>query len=112
MLLYLVLFSSVSFYLYAYFYFKRPHMKNEFKRLHLEKIGLATIGLEILGASGLLLGLKYPSILFISALGLGLLMLAGLIARLLIKDPLKIAFPAIFYMILNFYISYESFLSF
>ena len=44
-------------------------MKNEFKRFGLEKMGLMTIILEILGATGLLIGL-ISFILIISSLGL------------------------------------------
>ncbi len=43
------LISSFSFFFYAFSYFRTPHMKNEFKRFGLEKIGLATVLLEIIG---------------------------------------------------------------
>ena len=52
-------------------------MKNEFKRFGLEKLALTIIVLEILGAVGLLVGLKFQFMLVISSLGLALLMLAG-----------------------------------
>ena len=58
-----VLISSVSFFAYALSYFMAPHMKNEFKRFGLEKLGLMTIVLEIIGALGLLVGLKFNSLL-------------------------------------------------
>lgn len=79
-------------------------MKNEFKRFNLEKLGLLTIVLEFLGATGLIVGLVSNPILMISSLGLALLMLFGLIVRLKLKDSLWISLPAIFYMILNLYI--------
>jgi hypothetical protein len=79
-------------------------MKNEFKRFGLEKIGLTTVLLEILGALGLLVGLKFYFLLMISSLGLALLMLAGLIVRIKLKDSIWISFPAFFYMVLNTYI--------
>lgn len=102
------LISSLSFFAYAFSYFRAPHMKNEFKRFGLEKIGLTTVLLEITGALGLLIGLKYYFILMISSLGLGLLMLAGLIVRIKVKDSLWISFPAFFYMILNSYIFWKT----
>ena len=53
------LISSLSFFAYAFSYFNTPHMKREFKRFGLEKIGLTTVVLEIIGAVGLLVGLKF-----------------------------------------------------
>jgi hypothetical protein len=85
-----------------------PHMKNEFKRFGLEKLGLMTIVLEIIGALGLLVGLKFNSLLMISSLGLALLMFAGLIVRIRLKDSLWISLPAFFFMALNAYIFWES----
>ena len=79
-------------------------MKNEFKRFGIEKLGLATVLLEILGALGLLVGLKFYFLLMISSLGLALLMLAGLIVRIKLKDSIWISLPAFFYMVLNTYI--------
>lgn len=79
-------------------------MKNEFKRFNLEKLGLLTIILELLGATGLLVGLKFNPVLSISSLGLSLLMLSGLIVRMKLKDSIWISLPAVFYMGLNLYI--------
>ncbi len=102
------LISSLSFFAYAFSYFNSPHMKNEFKRFGLEKIGLTTVLLEITGAVGLLVGLKYYFILMISSLGLALLMFAGLIIRIKLKDSIWISLPALFYMVLNTYIFWSS----
>ena len=102
------LISSLSFFAYAFSYFNAPHMKNEFKRFGLEKIGLTTIFLEITGALGLLIGLKFYFILMISSLGLALLMLVGLIVRIRLKDSIWISFPAFFFMVLNTYIFFTS----
>jgi len=79
-------------------------MKEEFKRFGLEKLGLLTIVLEFIGAVGLIVGLKFNSLLVISSLGLALLMLIGLIVRIRLKDSLWISLPALFYMVLNTYI--------
>ena len=83
-------------------------MKNEFKRFGLEKMGLTTVLLEISGALGLLIGLKFDFILLISSLGLALLMLFGLIVRIKLKDSIRVSFPAFFYMVLNTYFFWES----
>ena len=103
-----VLISSFSFFAYAYSYFNAPHMKNEFKRFGLEKIGLTTVLLEITGALGLLIGLKFYFILLISSLGLALLMLIGFIVRIKLKDSIWVSLPAFFYMVLNTYIFWKS----
>jgi hypothetical protein len=99
-----ILLSSISFFAYVASYFLTPHMKNEFKRFNLDKLGLLTIILELLGAMGLLIGLKFNPILIISSIGLALLMLSGLIIRIKSKDSIWISFPALFYMCLNGYI--------
>ena len=100
--------SSISFFGYVISYFTSSHMKKEFERFGLEKIGLFTIVLEFLGAAGLIVGLMYNSILLIASLGLSLLMLAGLLVRIRLKDNIRISLPAFFYMGLNTYIFIES----
>jgi len=96
--------SSLSFYGYVISYFTSPHMRKEFKRFGLEKIGLLTIILQFAGATGLIIGLKFNPLLTISSLGLALLMLSGLIVRIKKKDSIWISLPALFYMGLNTYI--------
>jgi len=103
-----ILISSLSFFAYAFSYFKAPHMKDEFKRFGLEKIGLTITLLEVLGALGLLVGLKIYFVLIISSFGLALLMLAGIIIRIKVKDGIWITLPAFFYMVLNAYIFWVS----
>jgi len=103
-----ILISSLSFFGYAVSYFTSPHMKKEFERFGLEKIGLFTIVLELMGAAGLIVGLIYNPILLISSLGLALLMLVGLMVRIRLKDNMWISLPAFFYMGLNTYIFIES----
>ena len=83
-------------------------MKKEFKRFGLEKIGLLTIILEFIGATGLIVGLKFNPILTISSFGLALLMIFGLIVRIKLKDSVWISLPALFYMGLNTYIFFAS----
>ncbi len=81
-------------------------MKTEFERFNLKKFGLFIIVLEILGALGLLLGLLFTPILLLSSGGLALLMLIGLITRIKLNDSFLVAFPAIFFMVLNTAIFY------
>ena len=102
------LFSSVSFFGYVIAYFASSKMKLEFKRFSLEKLGFFIIILELLGAIGLIVGLKFNFILSISSLGLSLLMLSGVLVRIRLKDSILISLPAFFYMVLNGFIFYTS----
>lgn len=97
----LVLFSSLSFFVYGTAYFTSTQMKSEFKRFGLEKLGSLTAVLELLGAAGLLIGLKYTPILLLSSGGLAILMILGLATRIKIKDSIRVSLPAAFYMVLN-----------
>ncbi|MBT3919206.1 MAG: hypothetical protein HOB16_00495 [Flavobacteriaceae bacterium] len=99
-----VLISSFSFFAYTIYYFKSSKMKMEFKRFGLEKFGLIIMTLQFLGATGLLVGLLFNPLLIISSLGLALLMLAGFLVRLKLKDGILVSLPALFYMSLNAYI--------
>jgi hypothetical protein len=109
-LLYILIFiSSLSFLGYGIAYFMSPKMKSEFKRFGLAKLGALTAILEILGALGLLIGLKFPLILLVSAAGLALLMFLGVATRIKVKDTLWVTLPALFFMLLNGYIFYLSF---
>ncbi len=104
LLIVLILISSLSFMGYGIAYFTSAKMKSEFKRFGLEKAGPLTAILEILGALGLLLGLKLHLVLLISAGGLFLLMLLGVAIRIIFKDSILVILPALLFMILNAYI--------
>jgi hypothetical protein len=82
-------------------------MKSEFKRFGLEKIGTLTAVLELLGATGLLVGLHSNILLLISSAGLGLLMFFALLVRIRVKDSLFVSIPAITYLIINATIFYQ-----
>lgn len=101
LLMVLILISSLSFIGYGIAYFKSPEMKSEFKRFGLEQLGTLTAVLEILGAVGLLVGLKMPLILLISAGGLAILMFLGIVIRIKVKDSLWKSLPALFFFLLN-----------
>ena len=94
---------------YGIAYFRSAEMKSEFKRFGLEKAGTLTAVLELLGSFGLLIGLMFPFILLVSAGGLAILMLLGVIVRLKIKDSILVTLPAFFFMIVNAYIFFASF---
>ena len=99
--------SSVSFLGYVILYFTGTHMKREFIRFKMEKLGLMVVVLELVGAVGLLVGFWfYKPLLLLASGGLTVLMLLGFIVRLRLKDSLWVSLPALFFMILNAYIFY------
>ena len=104
----LIFISSFSFILYGIAYFTSPQMKSEFKRFGLEKLGALTAVLELLGAVGLLVGMRFHPLLLASAGGLAILMLLGVAVRIKMRDSLLISLPATFYMLLNAYIFFRS----
>lgn len=103
----LTLISSISFLGYGIAYLVSTKMKSEFKRFGLEKIGTLTAVLELLGATGLLVGLQSNILLLISSAGLGLLMFFALLVRIRVKDSLFVSIPAISYFIINATIFYQ-----
>jgi hypothetical protein len=104
----LILNSSLFFMGYGIAYFKSPQMKSEFKRFGLAKAGTLTAVLELLGAVGLLAGLKFHLILMISAGGLAILMFLGVAIRIKAKDGFWRTLPALLFMILNAFIFFIS----
>jgi len=101
----LVLVSAGSFLFFGVYSF---FLTSEFKRYGLAKFQKLTGCLQLLGAIGLLVGLKVDLILSISALGLTLLMLLGFIVRLKVKDGVLLSLPSFLFMILNLYIFIQS----
>ncbi|MEZ7900314.1 MAG: hypothetical protein QMC21_07125 [Flavobacteriales bacterium] len=104
----LILLSSLSFFGYTLSYLISSNMKKEFKRFGLEKFAPIIMVSQFVGASGLIIGLKFNLILTISSFGLAFLMLAGFTVRMKIKDSFWISLPALFYMGLNTYIFLSS----
>lgn len=102
----LTIFSGLSFLLYGYGLLTSEKMKQEFIRYDLAKF-LKTIGvLQLIGGSGLLLGLWYTPILLISSFGLGTLMLFAFIVRIKMKDGFWLSLPSLLFMLLNYCVFY------
>ena len=108
LLIVLVISSSLSFLFYGITHFISSTMKDEFKRFGLEKFGIMTAILELIGAVGLLVGLKVNVVLLISSGGLSLLMLLGIVVRLKVKDRFLVLLPALTFMLLNLLIFFIS----
>ena len=104
----LVFISGFCFIVAGISYFISTKMKSEFRRFGFEKAGAFTAVLELLGASGLLMGLKVHPILAFSAGGLTILMLLAVAIRIKVGDAVRLTLPALFLMILNANIFYLS----
>jgi len=104
----LVILSSASFFAYGFMYFTSSKTKDEFIRYGMEKQGVSVAVLQIIGASGLLIGLMFDFILLISSFGFVLMMFFGISVRVKIKDPYSAMLPALFFLLLNLYIAIEA----
>lgn len=83
-------------------------MKEEFERYGLDKFrGLIGV-LQLLGGSGLLLGLVWHLILVIASGGLALLMLIGFLVRVKMKDGFLQSMPSFIFMLVNAYICFSA----
>ena len=105
---FLVALSGGSFLSYGVTYFISDKMKSEFSRFGLAKFGTLVATLEILGAMGLFVGYFVKPIFLLSAGGLSLLMLLGVLTRVKIRDDFKLIIPAFFFMLLNGYLFFTN----
>lgn len=103
-----ILISGISFIIYGILLLNSSKMQNEFKRFGLEKFTKLTGVLELLGGTGMLIGLKYDIILLISSGGLALLMLLGFGVRMKLKDSFWLSFPSFFFMVLNLFVFFNA----
>jgi uncharacterized membrane protein YphA (DoxX/SURF4 family) len=97
--------SSVLFLWYGASNLFNNGMVDDFERFGLSRYRRFTGGIEMLGAIGLLAGLLVRPLAVVSAAGLSLLMLLGIIARIRVRDPLVQLMPAVFLMIVNAYLA-------
>jgi hypothetical protein len=104
-LVYIVLFAAAAFLYYGISCLLSPHLIKEFKRFGIPEYRILTGVLQLSGATGLVLGLFYPWLGFTAAAGLAILMLAGFITRIKIKDTFLQSLPSFFFMLLNAYIA-------
>jgi len=84
-------------------------MQREFERYRLGPQRVLIGSLQLLASISLLAGLSQPWIGRSAATGLALMMLTGVIVRFKIKDSLVQMTPALFYMLLNAYLSVAAF---
>ncbi|MFN7729054.1 MAG: DoxX family protein [Bdellovibrio sp.] len=100
--------SILAFLIYGASCMTTKKMVAEFARYGLGQYRMLTGFLQIMGALGLTAGLFLPYLTSAASLGLAVLMLMGAGVRLLIRDSLRQAAPALFFCTLNAYIFIES----
>ena len=75
-------------------------MADEFKRYQLSQFRAMTGLLQVLAALGLAMGMSYPWVGGVAAVGVALQMFCGLCVRIRIGDGWRQCAPASFYMLL------------
>lgn len=102
-------FSGIAFIYFGFNCFYSKFLVAEFERYGLPKQRQLTGWLQLLGAGGLLVGLYFsPLLLFSAACGLFLLMTAGFIVRLKIKDNFIKSAPSFVFALLNLLIAVKT----
>jgi uncharacterized membrane protein YphA (DoxX/SURF4 family) len=96
--------SSLVFIIYGIFCAFTPSMQADFHRFGLDHFRILTGILEILGGTGLLVGLRWRPALWLSAAGLALLMLIAFAVRLKMRDSVIQSSPSFLLMLFNLYI--------
>mgnify|MGYP002632169421 FL=1 len=81
-----------------------PHMVDEFKRYRLARFRKPIGILQLLGSAGLMAGFASPALLIISAAGLTVLMLLGIVTRIRIGDSFLETLPASIFFVVNGFI--------
>ena len=79
-------------------------MVDDFRRFGLDNLRMLTGVLEVLGGTGLLIGLKWRPVLLVASGGLALLMFIAFAVRLRMKDSFFLSLPSASFLLLNFYI--------
>lgn len=96
--------SGLAFVVYGAQCLTTAFMHAEFVRFGLERFRVVTGILQMLAGVGLLAGLKWPPAMWLSAGGLALLMMCGVIVRVSVNDQPVDLLPALILMLVNGYI--------
>ncbi|WP_299667396.1 DoxX family protein [uncultured Polaribacter sp.] len=106
----LIYFSSLAFIYFGINCFYSKFIIAEFERYRLPMYRKLIGVLQLIGAAGLLIGYYFsPIILLLSSIGLFLLMLAGFLVRIKIKDNFIKSSPAFTFAALNLFIALKTF---
>lgn len=83
-------------------------MKADFERFGMSRLRILTGVLEVMGAVGLVVGQFVPELVIVSASGLALLMMMGLITRIRVRDPLHEMLPAGVLLVVNAFLAWQA----
>lgn len=109
----LIWFSSLAFIFFGMNCFYSKFIISEFIRYKLPRYRKLTGFLQLIGATGLLIGLYFsPVLLLIASSGLFILMLAGFVVRIRIKDNFVQSSPSLTFAILNLFIALKTFITY
>ncbi|WP_291968128.1 DoxX family protein [Maribacter sp.] len=98
--------SSSAFLYYGYECLTAQKMIDEFARFGLKNQRILTGYLQVLGGLGLILGyFLSPILVFVSAVGLTLLMFLGFGVRIKIKDSIAESLPSLILGLINLFIA-------
>jgi hypothetical protein len=97
--------SGVAFVVYGIRCLGSPAMTHEFARFGLARFRVLVGALEVLGGTGLLLGLWYLPLLAASAAGLAVLMALGVGVRIRLHDGVLLTMPALVLFVVNGYLA-------
>ncbi|TLP75435.1 hypothetical protein ES765_15600 [Maribacter sp. ACAM166] len=97
----IIIFSGVSFLFFGISCLFSNYMVSEFKRYHLENFRILVGLLQLMGSIGLFIGLFSKNWAILASICLAVLMAFGFVVRLKVKDAFLLAFPSLFYSLLN-----------
>lgn len=107
----LLYFNIVSFLFFGLTCLFAKRMISEFDRFKLTHNQRIITGIaQLIGVIGLIIGIEYDIVGMAASLGLAVLMAAGFMVRLRIKDGVYRSSPALIYLILNLIIAYRFYL--
>jgi len=105
----IIYFSALSFLFYGINSFYSKRLISEYERWGYNKQRIIIAVLQILACFGLIIGAySFPLLLSIVSFSLTIMMLVAVFARIKIKDSIANTIPAIFYVIINSIIFYQS----
>ena len=105
----LICFSAGAFVYFGFKCFFSKFIISEFERYNLVNYRKLTGLLQLMGSTGLLFGLYFsPLIILLASTGLFLLMIAGFIVRIKIKDDFIKSSPSFFFAVLNLFIAIKT----
>ena len=97
--------SIVAFAWYGTFSLRSHSMVVEFERYGMARLRVFTGTIQILGSLGLLAGFIFRPLLVLSAGGFAVMMLAAVLVRIRIRDPISAMVPAFSLLCINLFLT-------